>query len=245
MFRCSTFRTIDVGMKIIRAGVLILAAVLISSGDAFANPVDDAVKKAQLFIDQHKYQQAISCLDEAIDQNPNAREYVERARAYGFLNDQPKAFDDATKAIALDPKLATAYNVRGANYFVLKQWQNTVDDCSKAITLDPKLARAYTNRGYAYNELGQYQKAIDDCDQSIRLDPKMARAYSHRAVVYAKHALYEKAINDFNTAIALDPNDPDTTAYSNRIYCYVLAGKYQQAVNAMGEFISHQFLGKH
>ena len=65
-----------------------------------------------------------------------------------------EAIIEFDEAIRLDPKLALAYNNRGASYYDLGQYQRAIEDFDEAIRLDPKFVLAYANRGFIYTLLG-------------------------------------------------------------------------------------------
>jgi len=137
-----------------------------------------------------------------------------------------------SKAIELDPKLAAAYNNRGAAFNTLGEYQKAIDDYSKAIELDPKFTQTYNNRGNAYVVgLGEYQKAIDDYSKAIELNPKFAQAYSNRGVAYDNLGEYQKAIEDYTKSIELDPKLAAT--YNNRGHAYAIQ---KASTAACGDF---------
>ena len=84
-----------------------------------------------------------------------------------------KAIADYDQAIALDPKLAMAYNNRGTPGTPSRTYDKAIADYDQAIALDPKYAMAYSNRGNAWYAKQAYDKAIADYDQAIALDPKL------------------------------------------------------------------------
>ena len=128
-----------------------------------------------------------------------------RGRSNYQQGEYQKAIADHTKAIALDPKDANAYNNRGVVYDNLKEYQKAISDYTKAIELDPKYAKAYNNRGVVYFGLGEYHKAISDLTKAIESDPKYAKAYYNRGVVYLMKRESQKAQRDFDMAVSLDP----------------------------------------
>ncbi len=86
-----------------------------------------------------------------------------------------KAIVALTKAIELDPNLASAFSNRAWVYIELKQYEQAIADCTKAIEINPSLASAYSHRGWAYIELGQYEQAIADYIKAIELDPSLKK----------------------------------------------------------------------
>jgi tetratricopeptide (TPR) repeat protein len=98
--------------------------------------------------------------------------------------DYDKALADFNQAIQLDPKVAVAYNIRGAVYFHKGAYDRAFADFNQAIQLDPTYVFAYNNRGNVYLHKGDYDKAIADYDKAIQLDPKYAGAYDNRVKAY-------------------------------------------------------------
>ena len=74
---------------------------------------------------------------QAIRMNPNdSNAYYYRGLAYGKKGNYDEAIADFTKAITIDPPLASKIN--------------------------PAFALAYVSRGLPYTEMGDYDKAIDE-----------------------------------------------------------------------------------
>jgi invasion protein IalB/Flp pilus assembly protein TadD len=156
---------------------------------------------------------------------------------------QPAAADDAsvcqqatgeeaiaacTRMLAVNPKNAVVFVVRGVAYFRKGDYDDAISDYERAIRLDAKLAIAYSNRGDAYNHKGDYDHAISDYEQAIRLDPKLAIAYNNRGDAYNHKGDYDDAISDYERAIRLDPKL--AVAYHNRGDAYRHKGDYDRAI---------------
>ena len=67
--------------------------------------------------------------------------------AYGEKGELDRAIDDWNKAIELDPKLAQAYNNRGAAYNGTGEHDLAIKDYTTAIKHQPDHGKAYSNRG--------------------------------------------------------------------------------------------------
>ena len=78
-----------------------------------------------------------------------AAAYSNRGIAYVRKGAFDRAIADSTKAIVLDPKLATAYAIRGAAYGMKGEYDRAIADFTKVIALNPNDAKAYTNRALA------------------------------------------------------------------------------------------------
>lgn len=105
-----------------------------------------------------------------------------------------------SKAIAIDPNDAKAYNNRGVAYGHKGQHNRAIEDFNKAIALNPDNAGYYHNRAIAYENKGDYKEAIEDYKRIIAIDPNNAMAYNNRGVAYAKRGWGREAVSDFRKA---------------------------------------------
>jgi tetratricopeptide (TPR) repeat protein len=61
---------------------------------------------------------------------------LNRGFLFDKLDEQERAYEDYTRAIAIDCKCAFAYFNRGISLDKLNHWEDAVDDFSKAIEID-------------------------------------------------------------------------------------------------------------
>jgi tetratricopeptide (TPR) repeat protein len=120
------------------------------------------------------------------------------------------------RAVALNPRYATAYFLRAYVKSDLNDPQGALADNNQAISLNPQDANAYYNRGILkHSKLNDPQGALADYNQAIFLNPKFANAYNNRGLL--KHEKLndpQGALADYNQAIFLNPKYVD--AYYNR-----------------------------
>ncbi|HHG2225278.1 MULTISPECIES: tetratricopeptide repeat protein [unclassified Synechococcus] len=83
----------------------------------------------------------------------------------------PSVLEDYGKAIALDPKNATAYNNRGVTRNSLKDYPGALADYDKAIELNPNDALYYFNRGETLFLKGQRELGCSSFRQGHDLKP--------------------------------------------------------------------------
>ena len=84
---------------------------------------------------------------------------------------EPRIIADYTKAIALNPDDADAYNNRGFAYKQKGAVDRAIADFDKAIALNPKHVKAYNNRGNTYEQKGEVDCAIADFRKALAIDP--------------------------------------------------------------------------
>jgi len=104
-------------------------------------------------------------------------EWFEKGYDYWLNQKDDAAIEAYTKAIALDPNYAAAYNKRGFVYADKGQYDRAIEDYNKAIALDPNYAEAYVHRGVAYNEKRQYDKAIINYQKACNLGDEELGCY--------------------------------------------------------------------
>lgn len=96
------------------------------------------------------------------------------------------AISAASKAILLDPGLASAYINRAAAYCEEKLYHKTINDCEIAIFFKPEFAPPYVTLAWAYSEIEKYEPAINNCKKALALDPKNGAAYNNMGYIYHK-----------------------------------------------------------
>jgi len=153
---------------------------------------------------------------------------VKRGSVYFYMVWMDEAFADLNKAIALDPKNAAAYRMRGESYRVTNRIDRALADANVAIRLDPDSARAYDNRGNAFLSNKQYDRAIEDYNEAIRREPKLAVSYMDRGAAHYFNGDYQAAIEDYDQSIKLEPKRAQT--YSNRAAAYKKLGRTELAI---------------
>jgi len=136
-----------------------------------------------------------------------------------------------TKAIALNPAFAYAYEERAYIYrYNLRDIEKAIQDYTKFLELEPETAHRYCDRGELYEEQGKYDLAIKDYTNAIKYNPDNCVYYNRRADVYRwKLNQYDMAIKDYTSIVTMVP-DFDAEVYSTRGWCYLLIGEHKKAL---------------
>ena len=87
---------------------------------------------------------------------------LEEATSNAFATEYSEAIEDYTKAIELDPKCFSAYEMRGMARDFKKKYREAIKDYDKAIKLNPKRVLTYLFRGSTKLKLGLYKEARVD-----------------------------------------------------------------------------------
>lgn len=120
--------------------------------------------------------------------NPDdAGAYLVRGNAYGDKGDFEHAIADYSRAIAIEPANATAYNGRcWVGVIVGRELQQALGDCNESLRLRPKNADTLDSRGFAYYMLGRMDEAIADFDAALAINPKLASSLYGRGLAKQK-----------------------------------------------------------
>ena len=174
---------------------------------------------------------AISEYTRALELDPTAHDYSERAYAHAGLGNVEAAITDYTDAIALDDQSGLAYSQRALLYNELGRWEEAVADLDRAIELRPERADQYNGRGFANLNLGNWQQVVEDMDAALELapsdDPLVPIYLGNRSSAYAELGELALALVDLDRSLALDPNN--VTSQQNRLVLLVKIGQVDRA----------------
>ena len=151
------------------------------------------------------------------------------------LADAERAIEDFTKAIAINPDLARAYNGRALAYRDKGDYENALKDHEQALRITPNAPGFLINRGTTYQRMGRFAESIDDFDRAIRNNPRLPAAFNGRCYALANWGKAREAIADCNRALRLRPGDP--SILDSRGYAYLRMGDYRAAIADYDEAI--------
>jgi len=143
----------------------------------------------------------------------------------GFRN----ARDDAERAIALDPTLASAYLALAATQISSDwEWDAANTSITKAIVLAPGSVEVLRMRSYLTRILGNLDQAIQLYEQAVALDPLRINSYSGLGYLLYAAGRYQEAQATLQKALDLNPQATYVHLTLGKIL--IAEGKPQQAV---------------
>ena len=114
---------------------------------------------------------SLSNLDEASALCPTCTApWRDKALVLDAMHRNVDAAQAADRAIALNPRSAGAFLVRGASKARAGRLEQAIVDYDESIRLDPDLANAYAARGRAYSRLGRRTQADADAQIAAQLE---------------------------------------------------------------------------
>ena len=145
-------------------------------------------KRGNSYQELHRYQEALTDYDKAIELSPEnfSDVYSNRGHVHRHLGQYLDAIRDYDKWLKLDPETLWPYHYKGMAYRDLGQYEVAIQNWETYVELrliessgwieSEQAADAYTNIRFAYTELGQYQKAIEHFDRALSVDPSYSDA---------------------------------------------------------------------
>ena len=132
-------------------------------------------------------------------------ELMRRVRDALARNDCGAAIEDATRAIALDPRRVDAFVNRCAARMRLKDHDGALADANRAVELAPSESKFWANRGGILEERGEHERAIEDLTKAIDLSPDNPFHWTERAKARLAKGDPRGAYDDLTRALELEP----------------------------------------
>jgi Flp pilus assembly protein TadD len=139
-----------------------------------------------------------------------------------------KAIEYLDEAIALSPRSADLYNLRGIAHSKAGDGDRADADFRTVTELSPRAAEAHMNRGVDFMRQGDFDRSIAALTFATTINPKHATAFSNLGTAYQKKGDLDAAIESYTRAITLRAKYP--IAFSNRAYSYYLKGEHDLAI---------------
>ncbi|HEY4050399.1 MAG TPA: winged helix-turn-helix domain-containing protein [Acidobacteriaceae bacterium] len=140
-----------------------------------------------------------------------------------------KARDDAERAIALDPTLASAYLALARTQIGYDWDWDTANTClTKAAALEPGSAEVFSIHSHLCFVMGNLDQAIKLYEQAVALDPLRAHSYLILGQLLYAAARYDEAQAALQKALDLNPQT--TYVHLNLAKILIAKGKLQQAL---------------
>jgi tetratricopeptide (TPR) repeat protein len=149
---------------------------------------------------------------------------AERYRQHGILD---AAYDHFTKALALNPRNASAYEGLAR---VWRDWglpQLGLADAHRATFYAPESATARSTYGTLMQALGRYRDARTAYELAAQLDPRAAYAVNNLCYLAFLEGRTDAAIERCTAALTLDPSL--TAARNNLALAFAASGKLDLA----------------
>jgi tetratricopeptide (TPR) repeat protein len=141
------------------------------------------------------------------------------------------AFDDFTRALTSDPKMATGYVSRGSVLNDLHQPDKAAHDFEAALHIQPDYGEAHLGLAYADLQRHRPRSALVQLNAAGKILGKTHAWHLARAEAYRQGQDYAHAIPEYRLALEETPNDvPTRLAYADSLYHL---GNFKQALSEL------------
>jgi GT2 family glycosyltransferase/lipoprotein NlpI len=165
------------------------------------------LKLAEILIDSKRYEEAKEIL-ESIPQTENAaKQHALMSYCQEALGSDEKALEHVEQALAIDPQMALALNVRGVLAYKRGELEAAERCFNSAIEADPSFGESYTNLGSMRWAAGEHEAAFDLFERGFILAPTAGDVASAYHTAVAETQSFSRAETVLAEACALHPND--------------------------------------
>ncbi|WP_190112216.1 tetratricopeptide repeat protein [Streptomyces cinnamoneus] len=164
-----------------------------------------------------------------LDTAARAWAHTYRGRHLYYADRDDEAVAELDRALAIDPRNASALAHRGEAHRQAGRLDQAVADLTAALDLDhDDAAWALGSRGDAHRQAGRIDRAIADFDAALELNPAYAWALGSRGAAHQQAGRLDQAIADYTAALALRP--AYAWALASRGEAHQRAGDCEQAI---------------
>lgn len=182
------------------------------------------------------------------DAQRRARVRLELASAYFGRAQFRTALDEVKQALAADPNLGEAYNLRGLIYAGMEEPQLAEESFRQALRLNARDADALHNLGWFYCQQKRFAEADQQFQAAIALpsykDP--TRTWLAQGICQARGDRLDLAERSLSRAYELDPGNPFTAVNLSEVLYrraeHERARFYIRRVNQRDDLLSAQTL---
>ena len=179
-------------------------------------------------------------LEKLVSEYPNDERIQYTVGAYYFgVQDMDKAVEHLKRSIEIAPDYSLAYNLIGYAYRQREEYGKAEDALRKYIDLIPNDPNPYDSYAELLLKMGRFDESLGQYRKALSIDPHFVASHFGIAadLMYLNHP--KEADGELQKMAAEARNDGELrTAYFAMAVVAIDAGKYDDALNAMGREFS-------
>ena len=120
--------------------------------------------------DQKQYEQAISCLERAIQHDSNAHDAWHcKGNAFYYLKRYEETIDCYERAVSIKPDKYISFWGRGIALYCLAKMDEAMKDYDQALAIEPDASEVWKLRGDALSALKRYEQALISYERALAI----------------------------------------------------------------------------
>ena len=175
-------------------------------------------KQSTLLVDQKRFDEAISCIDEAIKLEPNN---VDVWMDKGYILYVAQKFAESLvcidKLLELNPNDSNVWNFKSALLHDIGKFEESLSCINQAIKLEPNRALYLHNKSGTLKQLEKFPESLSCIDQAIELEPNNALYLNSKSALLAQSYRFDEAMKFSNSALELEPENQKFQDNSQKI----------------------------
>lgn len=202
------------------------------------------VTRAQLLMQQHRYELAEQELRRALGDQPD-EPVLHAMLALCMLNLERKdaALDLAQRAVHLGPDIPFCHYVLAAVWHARDDWKPALGAVQQAIALDPYDADHFSLLASIHIGRKNWQEALAAAQRGLEIDAEDTRCANMRAIALTQLGRRDEAGQTIRASLGRNPEDP--TSHANMGWTLLHKGEPHQAMTHFAEALrldpSHQW----
>src|SRR5579885_3023298 len=210
------------------------------------NKHQQLIAKAQVALQENKFQDSIKAFDQALRLVPtDANVYHSKGLALIKLKRYPEALEAFTLAQHYNPKMIGAASNKGNTLMELKRFQEALEAFEQALHIDPTNGAVWLNKGHALIGLQRMSEASKAFELAEKLNPQTTKVYhpdgkvstpsvspaeqaAAKSEAYFALKRYQEALTAANEAIRLDPKA--WSGYFHQGQAFLQLGRNEEAL---------------
>ncbi|HEX3044148.1 MAG TPA: tetratricopeptide repeat protein [Bacillota bacterium] len=177
----------------------------------------------------HREQDAIECLNRALDLDPKDElAWNSKGVALVALERNEEAIECFKQALQLNPGFVDALNNQGWVLSIMGMPEAAIECYNRALELNPNATTVWENKGKAFATLGLGEEAIGCYEQVLKRNPGDENAWCIKGNLLLYLGRYEEAIACYDQTIQL--NSSYDLAWRNQGIAFASLGRFEAAL---------------
>lgn len=183
-----------------------------------------------------EFQEAISCLQSALEYNPeNEAVLYELAYCYDLANGDEACIAYFTAFVDEHPYSSVSWYNLGNVYAKLERYEESEHALDLALAIDDRFSSAWFSKARNLLLASRYEEAIACYEETLAFDGPQAITFSFIGECHEKMEQFAQAIVSYDQAIAIDPEWVD--AWIGRGVVMDMQGRVKEAVVSLRQAV--------